>query len=348
VKLRQVERVQPRTLLVGNSRIGVGFDPASGLWPAAARPVYNLGLAGVSPSETVDAAIAAMDRSRPRALIFAADFVDFRLSQSQWRTANAPPGPAADKGLQERIEILLSLDAVEDSVAALAEQHKPNPAHLTPQGFDALAEYNDLVAAEGHAVLFEQRHRNNVARYLSGPKQVAWPGPGGSESWRALERLADACRARGVALTVVTYPYHVDLLLAFERSGLWPAFEDWHRRLAAFGEAERIPLWDFTRISAQTIEKVPAAGDTRPMHWYWEAGHFKASLGALAVADLVTGRERVGRRLRPSTVDSELAAKREALAAYRIAHARDAARFDRVFASVEGAPPAAPLRSASR
>jgi hypothetical protein len=349
VKLRQIERVQPRTLLVGNSRVGVGFDPASALWPAEARPVYNLGLAGAGPAELVDTAIAAMDESRPRALVFAADFVDFRLSESEWRGGrDAVPVPAFAGGLQERVEILLSLDAVEDSIFAIAEQHKPNPAHLTEQGFDALAEYNGLVAAEGHAALFEQRQRDNVARYLSGPKRVAWPSAGGSESWRALERLADACRARGVTLTIITYPYHVDLLLAFQRSGLWPAFEDWQRRLAALAAAKRVTLWDFSRVSPQTSEQVPARGDHRPMRWYWEAGHFKAALGSLAAADLVNGTERLGRRLRPQAVEREIAAKREALAAYRVAYARDAARFDRIFAAVAGAPPAPPLQSASR
>ncbi len=37
VKLRQVARVRPATLLVGNSRVAVGMDPEDPAWPAPGR-----------------------------------------------------------------------------------------------------------------------------------------------------------------------------------------------------------------------------------------------------------------------------------------------------------------------
>lgn len=351
VKLRQVERVRPATLLVGNSRIAVGLDPDAPQWPRAARPVYNLGLPGIGTEALVETAIAAMDRARPKRLIFAPDFVDFRLSLGDWRTWNASrsAGPAADDRF-EPARLLLSLDALTDSLAAIAEQHKAHPAHLTPAGFDSLAEYEALVAAEGHAVLFEQRQRDNVGRYLSGPKAVRWPGPGGSGSWAALDRLAEECRRRGVALTLVTYPYHVELLLAFEASGLWPAFEEWQRGLAAFAARTGTPLLDFSRVTPETTERVPARGDTATrLAFYWEAGHFKAALGGRMIADLARPSPRLGLRLAPANVEAALAAKREALAAYRRDRRDEAARFDRLFAEIGGAPAAPPaLESASR
>jgi hypothetical protein len=351
VKLRQIERAQPVTLVVGNSRVGVGFDPEASAWPREARPVYNLGLPGIGTAELVDTAIEAMDRTRPKALVFAADFVDFRIPATEWRTWNAAsPLPVAGGGAREKVEVLLSLDALSDSVAALAEQHKANPAHLTPSGFDSLAQYNDDVAAEGHAALFEQRHRDNIARYLAGPKAVRWPGPGGSPSWAALDRLARECRRRGVALTLVTYPYHVELLLAFQQAGLWPAFEDWQRGLAEFSRRTGTPVWDFSRLSPQATEAVPSAGDTQTrMRWYWEAGHFKAALGDIVIADLAGGRPRLGTRLTPGTLSSSLVEKRQGLALYRLARKQEAERFDRLFAQVRGAR-ATPkrLESASR
>jgi hypothetical protein len=351
VKLRQLERLQPATLLVGNSRVGVGFDPEAAAWPAAARPVYNLGLAGVGPADLVDTAIEAMERSRPKAVIFAADFVDFRLSHQDWRTAPATRA-TADRGGRagERVKVLLSLDALTDSLGALVEQHKAYPSHLSRAGFDSLAQYNGSVAAEGHAALFEQRQRDSIARYMSGPKAVRWPGPGASPSWRALDRLAEECRKRGVALTVVTYPYHIDLLLAFERSGLWPAFEDWQRGLAAFSARTGTPLFDFSRITPETMESVPPPGDTATrLRFYWEAGHFKAGLGDLVIADLAAARPRFGARLAPATVDTALRDKRLALAGYRLARRSDAERVDRLFAELYGTPrPLPKVESASR
>ena len=46
-----VERVQPTTLLLGSSRVEVGFDPNSAGWPASMRPVFNLGMPGSGPYE---------------------------------------------------------------------------------------------------------------------------------------------------------------------------------------------------------------------------------------------------------------------------------------------------------
>jgi hypothetical protein len=351
VKLRQVERVQPATLLVGNSRVGVGFDPEAAAWPAEARPVYNLGLAGTGTAELVEAAVEAMDRTRPKALVFAADFVDFRVTLRDWRTWNATHAvPAGTGAVREKVEVLLSLAALTDSLGAMAEQHKAYPAHLTRAGFDSLASYNDNVAAEGHAALFEQRHRENIARYLAGPKAVRWPGPGNSASWAALDRLAEECRRRGVALTIVTYPYHVELLLAFERAGLWGAFEDWQRGLAAFSARTGTPVWDFSRVTPEVAEPVPAPGDTRThMRWYWEAGHFKAALGALVAADLASPQPRLGRRLTREALAAQLAEKRLGLARYRLAGREETERFERLFAQVRAASgPPELIESASR
>ena len=56
-----------------------------------------------------------------------------------------------------------------------------------------------------------------------------------------------------------------------------------------------VELWDFTGFSPYTAEQVPRPGDTRTeLQWYWEAGHFKKSLGDLLA------RERV-RRTRTAT-----------------------------------------------
>ena len=321
VKLRQIVRVQPATIVAGNSRVATGFDPESPAWAAEAKPVYNLGLPGAGTAELVDAVLQSLDQTRPRAVVFAVDFVDFRVSESEWRTPVPPsPRPAAGAGLREPVEVLLSLDALADSASALPEQFKANPAHTNALGFDSLAFYNDIVDAEGHAALFEQRHRENVSGFLRGPKEVRWPVPGGSRNWTSLERLAAECRRRGIALTLVTYPYHADLLLAFRQTGLWPAFEDWHRGLAAFSARTGTPVWDFSRVSPETAEPIPAPGDTRTrMRWYWEGGHFKAALGDVVIADLTTDEPRLGARLSPVAVEHMLAAKVNALAGYRLA-----------------------------
>ena len=46
IKPYQVLMAQPRTLVLGNSRAEIGFDPDDMAWPQAFRPVYNLALPG--------------------------------------------------------------------------------------------------------------------------------------------------------------------------------------------------------------------------------------------------------------------------------------------------------------
>jgi hypothetical protein len=320
VKLRQIVRVQPATIVAGNSRVGAGFDPRSQSWPADAHPVYNFGFPGVGTAELVDRLIEALDETRPRAVVFAVDFLDFRVSQSAWRAFAQEQAPERSR-LRERVEILLSLDALTDSASAIPEQFKSNPAHTDELGYDSLAFYNDLVAAEGHAALFEQRQRENVAGYRTGPKAIQWPIPGGNRNWAALDRLAAECRRRGIELTVVTYPYHGSLLSAFQETGLWPAFEDWHRGLAAFSARSGVPVWDFSRVSFETVEPIPAPGDTKThMRWYWEGGHFKASLGDLVISDLRTDTPQLGTRLGVHELERVLASKRSGLMAYAQVH----------------------------
>jgi hypothetical protein len=45
-KRQGAERMRPNTLVLGNSRAEIGFDPQSPAWPASMQPVFNLALPG--------------------------------------------------------------------------------------------------------------------------------------------------------------------------------------------------------------------------------------------------------------------------------------------------------------
>ena len=46
VKAYQVLRQNPTTIVLGNSRVDLGIDPASEFWPEEMQPVYNAGKPG--------------------------------------------------------------------------------------------------------------------------------------------------------------------------------------------------------------------------------------------------------------------------------------------------------------
>lgn len=289
VKARQYARgPRWRTVVAGNSRVQVGFDPASRAWPATARPVYNYGLAGRTVPDLVRALDAATALRPPATLIVGIDLIDFRIDEAKWRAfrpAPDPPPPGLSARATELAEVSLSLTAAADALGALAVQRAADGGDISPAGYNALAEYRRLVRTEGHAALFEQRNRENYRNYRDGPQRVLWPGPGGSAAWMALDRLAATCRARGVRLIVFTYPYHSDILASVARAGLLPGLLDLRVALAGWGARRGVPVWDFTRVSPITTEPVPPPGDrTTNMAWYWEAGHFKPALGDRMIA----------------------------------------------------------------
>lgn len=283
VKPRQYERVRPATVVAGNSRVLVGFDPESTAWPAAARPVYNFGMQGVGLDGVVDAVLAAAEWHPPERIYLGVDFVDFLITEQQWR-AHEPRRRPSDKRLADRLkelaQVSLSLDALLDSGKTILEQHVAHPEHTTPQGFNGLFHYVDVVATEGHATLFAQSNAENAKRFAARGKRVRWPGPSGSPQFEALDRIAAAARARGIDLVLFTYPYHAEVMRIAAEAGLRPAFEDWRLLLASWSARTGVPIWDFTRRNAVTSEPVPPDGDRRTqMRWYWEGGHFKPALG---------------------------------------------------------------------
>ncbi len=309
MKAHQYARIAPATVIAGNSRVQVGFDPEAPAWSAANRPVYNYGMPGMGFAgleREIERAIAAHP---PATLLVGLDLIDFRVSAADWRGWRPSPPPPA-RGLAARADevaqVSLSLSALVDSLAEFAEQRSRFPRDVTVRGFEAPGGYQGQVAAEGHAALFAQRNRENYRGYAAGPKAVRWPEPGGSDAWDALDRLDRVARARGVRMVLFTYPYHADILVGFEREGLLPALFDFKRALADFGAARGVPVWDFSRINATTAEPVPAPGDRHThMSGYWEAGHFKAALGERMVATMMSGRpSELGEPLTLTDVDA--------------------------------------------
>jgi hypothetical protein len=90
-----------------------------------------------------------------------------------------------------------------------------------------------------------------------------------------------------------------------------------------------VELWDFTGFSPYTGESVPPRGDTgTELRWYWEAGHFKKSLGDLLLADMLGTQidsERWGRRLTGRDLEEHLGDQRAARDDYERKHREDVA-----------------------
>jgi hypothetical protein len=331
-KRTAVARMRPASVVLGNSRAEIGFDPDSPAWPADARPAFNLGLPGASIVAVAGEFDEVLRTASPKLAVVGLDFLDFRVDPSSDERFEASPSDADPLGdLRERASALFTLNALADSLATIRAQRDPYATGLTAAGFNPKRDYIGVARREGYFAMFRQRDQENARAYVRGPKSIFQAGGQPSPGFDAVDHIIALARTRGVALRFVLYPYHTHTLMLFELTGLWPAYEDWKREIVRRIDAARgamdIELWDFTGFSPYTGERVPRPGDTRTeLQWYWEAGHFKKSLGDKMLLDVFGAKDsddHWGRRLTGANLEQVLQQARAERDDYRRRHEDD-------------------------
>jgi hypothetical protein len=337
-----VARMQPRALILGNSRAEIGFDPESPAWPEWARPAFNLALPGAAIGAVAGDFGRALHATHPRLVVVGLDFVDFRVDPSA-QDGFTLAVPAADpwRDFRDRCSALLTMGSFADSLATVRAQHEPFPTGLTDAGFNPKRDYLAIARREGYFALFQQRDQENALNYWRGPKTVFRTGTRSSAAFEAVDSIVALARSRGIAVRLVIYPYHAHTLTLFHLADLWPAFEEWKRELARRIDAARstmdIELWDFSGFAPYADELIPPPGDVRTeLKWYWEAGHFKKELGDMLLGEILLERtdgERWGRRLTEATFEEHIERQRAARDAYERTYPADVAALSAMIRS---------------
>lgn len=358
-KTHAIELIRPASLILGNSRAEVGFDPEHPGWPQETKPTYNFAVPGTGALPALRNLRYAISVSRPRLVVIGVEFFDFRLDANtppaamlkRYAHEMATPVQSAGRRLEDYAGTLFSLDALLDSARTLAVQKDPHAIHLSELGFNPNRQYVRYGSTFGYHSLFRQRNLGNAKSYVRGPKDIFLAGTRDSPDFEMVREWIAACREADIRLHLVIYPYHAQLLETLRLAGLWNAFEDWKRKLAEIREedakahagAAPYPLWDFSGYNPLTSETVPPAGDTRStMKWYWEAGHFKQELGDL-VLDRVLGHrdpqrplpEYFGIPLSAQNIEAHLARIRSDQARYPILHRQDAEEISNIVSMVK-------------
>ena len=307
-KAYQVTHVLPRGLILGNSRMEVGFDPADPTWPVEARPVYNLALPGTGTSTSLRylrhtlAALEQAGRPKPRMLVWGVDFIDFLVDadhsphvmqsdEESSRLLNNPDGSlnAARwvKQVRDYGEATFTLSAFVDSIETLANQENRYAKDLTSLGFNPMRDYVKITADEGYWGVFHQKDIENIKAFQRRPKSIYEKELHSSGPLRDFQEIINICRKNNVSLHLMIYPYHAHFLETMRITGHWSAFEDWKREItrlvyqeARHNQSSPFPLWDFSGAHRVSMEKIPEkTNKLYEMKWYWEAGHFKSGLG---------------------------------------------------------------------
>lgn len=351
-----VQRVQPRTLVLGNSRAEVGIDPESASWPSGFQPVYNMAL----PATNIDVAFRSLQHTlhvtKLQLVVVGIDFFEFLVDDRQG--IELPPQPDTQSEFQNRLLVnpygarndryqlqrirdfasaLFSIKTLADSLQTVALQSRDDHPDLTRLGFNPMNEYHRFVRTDGHHALFQQVTTTYLTNYIRGPKTIYRAGTSSSAELEYLRRIIELCHASGTRLILYIHPNHAHVLESYRIAGLWPLFEEWKRaivRLAAAHAAAHpagssVEIWDFSAHSTITNERVPAAHEKgKTMQWYWEAGHYKREVGDLMLARMLMGGTNgqpgpleFGIRLNDQNLDSHLTTIRDAQQRYANDHA---------------------------
>ena len=236
-KLAQGRRLMPKSIILGNSRLDVGLNPESQLWPSAMRPVFNLAIPGIGPgSNLINLERLFEGRPTPHLVVMGIDFPDFLVDR---RRTTTPVLVAPKQGSLVKIHNFMSTtlsdSALIDAIDTIRAQSEPYAPNMTAHGLDTMREYQAFVRREGHYNLFYQRDLENMRMQLRGGKSVTDPDGRPSETFEELRAVIDWCQLHRITLHLVIYPYHADLLNSFYLTRLWPAFEKWKRIFCQHG-----------------------------------------------------------------------------------------------------------------
>lgn len=355
MKTHQAARVAPKTVILGSSRSDIGLDPASAAWPATTQPVYNLSTVGADLATNLVflQRLLANGRAQPKTVVVGLDFESFLLEPLNTADPGPPAPPAgADaggpfSGARDYLASTLTLDALEDSVSTLWTNRR-GLMTLDMQADGRLTEghLRRWTAADGVALLFEQKNRLTVRRYQK-PRHVLSHDPSVPvRDFAGLDALVTLAQARNFELVLLVQPAHASRLEMLDAMGYWPDYELWKRELARWGaqmreRGARVTVWDFGGFESTTTEAVPAPGDKQTrLKWFWDPVHYSTALGEVLVSTLTATQDAGARTaaggdgpyaslkpLSPDNVQVRLMQVRQDRERFRTAHATQVAAW---------------------
>jgi hypothetical protein len=311
---RLSKRYQPElephdALIVGNSRVELGINPAHRCFHQAGLRVYNLGLPGAGVQTQLAYALNIMYQQPVKQVFVSVDFTDF-ISK------NPPSAPAAPSLMaQNRSQLrylpdgdpnpdylailaadyyksLFTLDALVSSVITVAGQ-SARAADRDETGFNPGRDFAEAVRVEGARALFVQKldelqRKYSDQWYLRGVSGQLDP------SFQDFSEFLAIAARRGVQVHLFTNPFHESYWQLMKQHGLMPLYQDWVEsieQLVLKHRAGSVSLWDFSGDSRFIHETVPAE-DARsgPLEWFWEPAHYRQELGSLMVDAMLSGR----------------------------------------------------------
>lgn len=320
-------RLRPDCLLVGSSRVAVGFDAHDAALAECQRP-YNAGLAGATLGEVEELVALASRDTPPRLVIISLDLFMF----------NATRAPRAT-GLDEAgcclrpLRYLVSTSTLGASIDTVRSQSAPGA--LEPDGDVRDAAFGQTLEYMGnHRALFLRGLQGYIGHNLPPPYYRFSYTDGSRDSLASLRRMIAARYAIPGARTVVAFsPAHAWQWQLLRTIGLEEQWRDFKRRTVVIVDEEALRagqepfrVFDFAVFGPVQSEPVPELADSAArVSGYWDASHFRKTTGSLALqamvsADTGTAVSPLGERVDGASIEAHLRSVDLAAQAWREAN----------------------------
>lgn len=286
-KERMALALRPTILIVGNSRVEVGFDPNE-VSVVAGERVFAAGVPGEALSTLTPMVRRIAERAPLRRVYVGLDYIDF----VEWRS---PPRPAAAarsslfgafaQQAMWQAQTRASMGALVAAIETVAGQRSRFTDTISEAGHNPMRSYEAYYETIGQAGVFRAYLRKLRASF-AGRLQPRRDSPTFMRQRQALRDLFDLSQEKKFELVFFFYPLHVFVSEVMAREGHWEPFLTWRSDVAAMlselGQASGAdwPLMDFMSYHGIAAEAAPPDDDrkTRMTHWI-EPGHFRPTVG---------------------------------------------------------------------
>lgn len=363
-KMKQYDAVRraAHTLVLGSSRIEIGFNPQSSSWPAQDQPVYNLGLAGSDPRNDAHylrhVIASQMPDNLPKTLIIGLDFESFLYHPSPAGVHVEDPTEVSSTGLnvlandqanphrtlqtvKDYLASTLSLDAFLDSLSTIFYSQNRTGVTLDEQGWMNESVFDEASRANGVAALFLQKNIETIYQYGSIHLTLRQAADCSLLDLDAIFELISIAESINANIVFFVQPAHVDRWEIFDRLGYWDDFERWKTEIVKLVDREKergaeVDLWDFASYQPYVQEALPLDSDLDSnLMWFWEPAHYRTALGDIMIAQMreVNSPIRFGVKLTPDNLSEWLLKIRSDRDIYRSTKPEEVARITRILCS---------------
>lgn len=299
-KIEAIKKLQPDALVTGSSRADNGLDLRAGeTIPEGLRP-YNAGLAASSIREQRAMLEFAQAVHPLKLAVITLDYFAFNARRPE--NAEFEPARLSPEALRpwrafiDTYDTVTSIDTLIASFKHLRYRKHPERYSVTlPNGRRDPRDLAMEIKNHGAASLF--RHDPAASAIQSDNFTTDYSDQPGDNTYKHFEAMLDLVYSRGIKTILIISPVHFETQMSDERLSVFRQEEQWKRSLVLINKAvaqryhsSPYPIWDFDYPNAVTTEPVPPENEVAsPMKWFWDPGHYNASLGDIVLRKAVMG-----------------------------------------------------------